>query len=373
MALTTTSGTVSGYAFNLRRVIEHAARRAGKRQQLLGAEDMQIATDCVYTITSQWINAGFPLWTRTYSVLGIQIAQPDVQTPVGTVDVLHCYWRSLMPWRGNAMTTAGAGAAQLVAGQPNADLTIAGPNPGVIAPLGGPTWINTIGVLPGAGSPVTAALEIQASQDGVTFATVQTLPSATYTPGQWTYFDLNPPVLAPYLAIVLPSAGSWTLNQVMFGLPQGQDTEIGPLNIDDYWNQPDKFFQGTRANSAFVDRQLNTPVIKIWPTVSTEGWYNGTVTALMRRYIQDPGALTNAVEVPQRWAEALIWRLAKLLMFELPDPDPTGQAGLFALQARMQRMAEVEKEATKAEALAWGEERSRSPFRFAPNLHCYTA
>jgi hypothetical protein len=146
------------------------------------------------------------------------------------------------------------------------------------------------------------------------------------------------------------------------------------LNIDDYYNLPNKQFEGDRATSAYQDRQLLVPVLKIWPNLNQQGFYNGTVTALTRRYIQDPGALTNAVEVPQRWCEALIWRLAVLLLFELPPRDQSqGQASVFTAQTMQAHMQLLDMQATKAEALAWSEERVRAPIRWAPNISPYTA
>lgn len=373
----TTSGTVSAYRFNNQKILDHAVRRAGLQPERLSGEQQQIGLDLLFSQTSEWINAGFPLWTRQFILLGPTIGSPDVPMPVGTVDAFHTYWRILQPYRGNAIGTDSQNASVLFAGQPNDDITIAGPNPGVIVFFGGvgPTELDSIGVILGGNAPVTAALQVQTSSDGVTWAITQTLPSATYTPGVWTYFDLDPSVSSTYTALVLPSGGSWTLNQVQFGLANGQDIEIGPLNIDDYYNLPNKFFQSNQANSSYVDRQITQPVIKLWPTPNVTGFYNGAISALVRRYIQDPGALTNALEVPQRWLEATIWRLASTIFYEIPptqDQVAASQASPYAVLARQQLIQQIEQKASKAEALAWSEERSRSPIKWAPNISPYT-
>lgn len=367
--MATTSGTVSAYPYNQRRVLDHAFRRAGVAVQKVSAEDLQFATDNIYTLTSEWISAGFPLWTRQFFLLGAQVGSPDVFCPVGTNDVFHTYWRILQPYRGPAQSTGAASVNQLFAGQPNADVVIGGPNPGVAVNFGAPQEVDTIGVLLGNVTAITAALQVQTSPDGATWTTIQTLPSATYAPLAWTYFDLNPTITAQFVRLLYVTGGSWTLNQLNFGLANGTDTEIGPLNIDDYYNLPNKLFQSDRANSAYLDRQLTQPDIKIWPTLNLGGFYNGCLSVLARRYIQDPGALTNNVEVPQRWLEALQWKLAKLILSEMPDPS----GDLISLSARQQRMTNIDKELPKAEALAWSEERNRSPIRWAPNIRPYTA
>ena len=370
----TYSGTVGTYRFNQQKVIDHAARRAGLSAEQLSAEQVQIAQDLIFTITSQWASAGFPLWTRQYLLLGMTQNSPFVNCPVGTLDVFHTYWRQLNPWRGNAVASSGGNVSQLFGGQANSDVTITGTNPGVIAQFGNLTEVDTIGVLLGGASPLTAVLNILTSSDGVSFTQFQALPLTTYTPGQWAYFDLAPVPIANFIQIQYTGGASITLNQLNFGLANGVDTEIGALNIDDYYNLPDRSMLGDRPNSGYVDRQIVNPVLAVWPAPNSTAFYNGTVTALVRRYIQDPGSLTNSIEVRQNWLEALIWRLANLMIYELPDPDAgsQSQASYFTLMAKQNRIQNIGQEATKAEALAWSEERTRAPIRWAPNISPYT-
>lgn len=396
----TTSGTTSGY-FTQRKVIEHAARRAGYAPQQLAPEWLQVAQDLLFLQLSEYINAGMPLWTQEFLVLGCQVGSPDVLTPQGTVDILHTYWRILEPWRGAAQLFDGSGASVLFAGQPSGDLTIPGPNPFVQVNFGSPTEVDTLGILPGGaagswlvdgyGNPITdgfgnvivtasastmsvsAAPYLTVSTDGITWYPGQTLPTAIYTAGQWTYADLNPSITTPFLRINWPDTNSWLLNQLNLGLANGQDTEIGPLNIDDYYDLPDKFFRSNQANSAYTFRKIDPPIIKIWPTLNQQGFYNGTISALARRYIQDPGQMTNTLEIPPRWTEGVISRLGVRLMDELPDPSPDSQASYFTLMAKTQKRQILETAATKAEAMMWAEERTRGPIRIVPNLRPYTA
>ena len=358
-----TSGTVSTYNFNLGKVIEHAYRRTGLLPEQISAEQLEVAKDLVFTLTSEWIDSGFPLWTRKYYLMNTAIGSPDVYLPIGTVDVRQAYWRIFNPYRGVATTSAAADASDLFSGEPGTNVTITGPNAAVIVNFGTETELDTIGVL--VGTTVTAALLVQTSDDGVTYTTSQTLDSNTFTVGEWSYFDLNPTTTNQYIKLVLPT-GTWVLQQLNYGLANGQDIPIGPLNLDDYYNLPNKVFRSNQPNSSYLDRQLTQPVLKVWPVLNVEGFYRGTVTALCRRYIQDPGELTNDVEVPQRWLEALIWRLASLLIYEVPVPgQDTATWGT--------RVALLEKNREKAELLAWSEERVRAPIRWSPNLRVYTA
>jgi len=374
MALPTTSGTVSQYAFDQTKVIDHAFRRAGLAAEMASAENLIIAQSLIFTILSEWVNAGFPLWTRENVVLApAAIGDTDVVTPAGTVDVIHAYWRSLNPWRSNATTSSGANAATLFQGAPTTDIVIPGPNPGVIVSFGTTTELDTIGVMLGGSTALTAALEVQVSADGLAdYTTFQTLPSTTFEPGQWQYFDLNPTTNSAYVQLVSPGASAWTLQQLNFGLANASNIELGKLNIDDYYNLPNPFERASISVSCFIDRQLNEPVIKIWPTLNAQGFYGGCVMALIRRYIQDPGSMTNAVEVPQRALEALIWRLATMLIYEIPDADASAATSYFSLMAKQQRIQALETKASKAESLFWAEERTKAPIRIAPNLRPYT-
>lgn len=370
----TTSGTVSSVVYPIQKIIEKGFRRAGVLPQNISGEDMQVAMDLLYTLSSELVNAGFPLWTRTYVLGQPAVGSPELAMPQGTLDILHAYWRILMPYRGPCTVNGGANNT-LFGGQPNADVVISGPDPSVTVTFGTATEVDTVGVLSGGNTTFTAALQIYTSADGQIFTLAQTLPSAIYAPGTWTYFDLDP-TLSPYaMQIVNPTSGSWTVNQIQFALANGQDIEIGPLNIDDYYNLPDKMFQGDRVISSYTDRQLEVPVLKCWPTLNLNGFYNGCVTSLNRRYMQDPGTPNDLLEVPQRWLEAIQWRLASRLIREVPEggskADPT-QTSYLSVIARQQRLQDVDQQAARSEALAWGEERSRGPIRLTPDLSVYT-
>ena len=364
-----TSGTVSTFPFTTRKVMDHAFRRARLMPQMNAPENLSIAQDCLYMLTSEWVNAGFPQWTRQFYLLGPTIGQPDVTCPLGTMEVIHAYWRSSNLLRGVASVTGGADGSALFSGQPGADITIPSPNPAVTVAFGSPTEVDTVGVLLGGSSSITTALQILTSTDGVTYVVAQTLPSATYAPGEWTYFDLDPSVIQPYFRLQYTGGSSWVLNQLNLGLANGQDIMLGELNADDYYNLPNKFFAAPQSNSMFVDRQLDNAVIKLWPTPNQGAFYNGCISVLARRYIQDPGSMSQNMEVPQRWWNALVSRLAVMLRDSIELPPAQSQV---EAQERAQLQARLDQAAGKAEALAWGEERSGGPIRWAPDISCYT-
>lgn len=374
--MVSTSGTVSQYPYSSRKILDRSFGRAGINPQKVTGEGIAIATDLMWTMTTQWINAGFPLWTKRFNLLGVTVGSPDVPTPTGTNDVFHAYWRILQPYRGPATLTSGAGDSLLFGGQPNADVVVPGNNPSVAVNFTSQTEVDTIGVLMGGSTSITAALDVQVSVDGATWTTAQTLPSAIYVPRVWTYFDLDPSITTQYLRLQYAHTGTWTLNQLNFGLANGQDIELGPLSLDNYYNLPNKQFQSDRPNSVYIDRQNPVPILRIWPTPNGGAFYNGTVSAVIRQYIQDPGSMTQILDVPPRWLEAVQWRLGFLILTGIPPElllgEQVDQLTPLKMQARESRIKLCDDQATKAEALAWGEERTRGPIQLYPSLQCYT-
>ena len=371
-----TSGTVSQYSYNITKLLEHAFRRAGFVPEKVSGEGMFVARDLLFTLTSEMVNQSVPLWTQSYDLLSITQGSADVYTPQGTLDVMSAYWRILNPWRGPAVSAAGDVSA-LFGGQPNPDVTIAGPQPYAQVNFSTPQPVDTVGVLLGGNAPVTAALALVTSNDGATFATSQTLPSTTFTPGVWSYFALSPVVTAQYLRLQNPGSGSWTLNQLNFGLASSTDIELGLLSQQDYFNLPNKTFSGNQIVQCWVDRQLNVPILRSWPVPSQYAFYNGTMACFRRRNIQDPGSFTDTLEVPQRWIEAITWHLAARLVLEIPPEmgglDQSGYSAIAKMQDKQARLQMCEQGAQRSDALAWSEERVQGPIRLTPSIAPYTA
>ncbi len=174
------------------------------------------------------------------------------------------------------------------------------------------------------------------------------------------------------MQIVWSIAGPWILNQVNFCLANSTQVDLGRQNIDDYFDLPNKFFQGSQPNTAFVDRQRDQPIVKIWPTPNQQAFYNGTIVVLARRYIQDPGSMTDSLEIPARWIEGVTSRLGMRLMDELPL-DPAVLQSPFLMSALEQRRTRLEQSTDKAESMMWAEERPSGPIRLTPNLTPYTS
>ena len=120
---------------------------------------------------------------------------------------------------------------------------------------------------------------------------------------------------------------------------------------------PNKYFLG-RPLQFWFDRQINQPVMHLWPAPN-EAAETQQIIVWRHRYIQDVGTMTQELDIPQRWFDAIVALLASKLAEETPEVDA-------------QLMPILEVKAEKALAQAENEERDNSPIYWAPLISPYT-
>lgn len=324
------SNTVSQTVFNTGRVIDNAFRRCRIPAALISAEYIDIAKDQLYLIFGELANQGTPLWCIEKQIYPLYDGVGNITTDMGTVDILNSNLRWLQQVTGinyDAPTYR------------EVDFTDA-------------TFVTTVGILWTAAS---VPISLQRSDDGVIWETVQTeTPSATA--GQWTWFDLESSVASRYFR-VLATSGTLSFSRTYFG---NMPTEIplARINRDDYTNLPNKSFQSNRPLQYWFDRQVNQPVMHLWPVPNAQAEVY-QIVLWRQRYIMDVGTMTEEVEIPQRWYEAIVSLLASRLCLEILEADP-------------QLIPLLEGKADKALMIAQMEERDNSPMMIQPNISPYT-
>jgi hypothetical protein len=324
------SNTVSQTVFNTGRVIDNAFRRCRIPAALISAEYIDIAKDMLYLLLGELANQGTPLWCIEKQIYPLYDGVGDITTDGGTVDILNSNLRWL----------------QEVTGA-NYD----GPTFRSVD-FSNPTFVTTVGVF---WTATSVPISLQRSDDSVTWTTVQTeTPSAVA--GQWTWFDLDSSVATQYFR-VLATSGTLSFSQIFLG---NMPTEIplARINRDDYTNLPNKSFQSNRPLQYWFDRQVNRPVMHLWP-VPNAGAATYQIVLWRQRYIMDVGTMTQEIEIPQRWYEAIVSLLASRLALEIIEVDPQVIPTLTAL-------------ADKALMIAQAEERDNSPMMIQPNISPYT-
>ena len=349
----TTSGTVSATVFNTNNILDQAFRRCKVPPETVTSEMQQTALDSLYLLISSLCNQGIQLWTIEKTILPFYLANKNVVMPIGTVDLLNSNYRTINQYTGSISSSSGAPSLA-----DDSDLSTAciqtAPNGWIIQNLLQPTLITTLGVnMYGAG---TYTLKIDWSNDNVNWNTVVSPGSVTYAQNEWNWYDINPNITAQYWR--LSETGGATLSVAEF-VTAGNPTEIpiARLNQDDYTNLPNKTFQG-RPLQFWLDRKLAAPVANVWPTPNQAAQFAQFVT-WRQRHIMDVGSLTETIELPQRWVDAITWELASRLCFEIKEVD-------IAMADR------IAPRAAQAMNYAFMEERDNSPFMMAPNISPYT-
>jgi len=324
------SNTVSQTVFNTRKVIENAIRRCKLPAESITAEYVDIANDQLYLLLSDLANMGAPLWCIEKQIIPLYDGVGDVVLDTKVVDILNSNFRQLQTVSGTNTTTS-------------TTHTIA---------FGGDTFVTTVGIKWLAAS-VPIALE--RSPDNIVWETIQTENPVAIS-GEWTWFDLESSIATPYFR-VRATTGTLAFEEIYTG---NTPTEIplARMNRDDYTNLPNKYFQSNRSLQYWYDRVIPNPVMHLWPVPNSGADYSQLVIWI-QRYIMDVGTMTQELEVPQRWYEAIVSMLAAKMAMEIVEVE-VGMIGMLDAKAQ------------QALYTAQAEERDNSPMTIAPNIAMYT-
>ena len=326
------SGTVSTTVFNTRKVIDHAYRRCRIPPEGISSEQIAFALDSLYLILSMLANRGLQLWCIERYLMPLYQAQGLITMPNGIVDILNTNLRTVEVVNTNTTDTVTSTTYQ--------------------AFFPASTQVTTIGI-EWSGASTSYALET--SDDGATWTTLATQDNPNATAGTVTWIDVQGSLATLYFRV---RATTGVLNQtqvVLANMPN--EIPMARLNRDDYVNLPNKAFEG-RPLQFWCDRTLNNPVLYLWPVPSAQ-FVLAQVVVWVKRYIMDVGTMTQEIEVPQRWYDAIVYVLAARLAEETPSVDP-------------QMIAILDQKAQRSLLDAENEERDNSPIYMTPNIAVYT-
>jgi len=328
-----TSGTVSTTQFTTRQVIDHAYRRCRLGAQQITSEMIDVANDQLYLILSNLANRGVQLWCIERTVLPLYEGQGSVPLPLGTVDLLNTNLRTLQEATGTVSSTS-----TTYQNYNDEGLTV-----------------TTVGIKWAAAAQPYV---VEKSNNGSTWTIVETIEDTTaptQIAGEWSWVDTEIPQTADYFRVRVTS-GTLSTSDVFFGNTP-TEIPIARLNRDDYTALPNKSFEG-RPLQFWFDRQINRPYMRLWP-IPNQAAETQQIVVWRHRYIMDVGTMTQELEVPQRWFDAIVAMLASKLAEETPEVD----ANLMPI---------LEAKADKALAQAENEERDNSPIYWAPMISPYT-
>jgi hypothetical protein len=220
-----------------------------------------------------------------------------------------------------------------------------------------PQYIGSIGFMPyvAGGGSATWSYAFQASTNGTTWTTLYTATSVTVTDGQWIWEDIDPGANVQYYRFLATGGTTLALREWYLGVNSTEIT-MSRLNRDDYTNLPNKNFTANQPFQFWLNRTIPQATITLWPTPS-DAFYQMTVWYSAQ--IEDVGALSGQLAIPDRWLLAIQSMLAHQMSLELPQVD-------------LARIQYLEGQGEKYFIMAEQEERDKSPIYFAPNISVYT-
>jgi hypothetical protein len=352
------SGTVGQTVINVQTIIDHAVRRCGKLAEEITSEQQITARESLFFMLSNLANRGIQYWTISKKVFGLKPDQYIYKMPDGLIDVQNVLYRTM-----NRPTPNGTGgylaSSGVIANAFDNDVdTICqqtSPNGyiGIDYGMQNPIYAGSIGILPGVSGSFHILLEY--STDGVTWSLLQDCGVTTWVNDEWLWYDIDPGQNVQFYRMRETGGNTLAVREFYVG-NNSREIMMARLNRDDYTNLPNKNFTANQPYQFWFDRTIPQATIYLWPTpsdpfIQMTVWYS--------RQIMDVGDLTNELEIPQRWFEAVVFNLAHRLALELP-----------AIAA--DRIAYLEKMANDYLYQAEQEERDKSPIYWAPNISVYT-
>lgn len=325
-----TSGTVSQTTFNTAQVVDMAFSYVGVPAATISGEMIDTALKQLFLILSSYPTLGLQLWAVDKQVTSLIAYQSAYPAPPGTIDVQSAFLRSVSAL---PATLSGSDTQQI------ADLTTA-------------QLIVTVGL--GFLADTTTALTFSTSDDGLVWTVRRSVAAATYAAGVTTWFDLDPAASARYLRVAATSGLS---GATVTPAAQPYEMPLSRIGQDFYVNLPNKMQPGMPVQF-WLDRQATVPLLRLWPVPDSDNAARQLVI-WRQRHIQDVGTMQQSLELPQRWFDAVTWKLALRLCFAIPLVDAN-------------KAALIKPMADEAERLILADERDAAPTTMTVNLSSYT-
>ena len=290
------------------------------------------------------MNRGIQYFAIQKLVIGLNANQYEYTLPNGANDALNVLYRQMKQPTGSYYSSAGGVVANIFDNNVSTYCQQNSANGSfeVIYGTNDPQYIGSIGVMPYVANygSATWSYYLQCSSDNSNWTTLYTATNVSVTDGQWIWQDIDPGANVAYYRIQAFNGTTLALRELYFG-NNSTEIEMSRLNRDDYTNLPNKNFTANQPFQYWFNRTINQPTLTLWPVPSTSFvqmtvWYSA--------YIQDVGALSGQLAIPQRWYEATIFMLAHRMSLELPGIDLARVAYLEKMQISSSMMSNKKKE-----------------------------
>jgi hypothetical protein len=355
------SNTYDQTVITIDQMISYAYRDAGKQAEEITPEYVQAAKQALFYILQNSVNRGINIWLQKIEVLGPRAFQQFIKMPYNVVDVLEANWVYIVnPTISAALPIDNVNSPALFDQTVNSDLSLYATSTLSENYFGASfqqqTRIFYVGF--NAYSPSTAtttySLDLQASNDGITWTTIQSLDTVTLADQEWSYSTVAITQPYYYYRLINRLSSVFSIRAIQFAQSQ-QVIPLARLNRTDYFSLPNKQFPGNRALQYWFNRQID-PEMYLWPVPNTNYQVFQMILELQP---QDVGSLTNELYLPDRWVPYIQAELSHKLALQIPNADMT-------------RISYLKQEAMQLRQEAEDEDRDKSPIYFQPNISYYT-
>lgn len=309
----TTSGTVATTTVLLSDMLDSAIRRCKMSTSDLTPEHVEIARGALHAWLSSLANRGIQYWAVERTILGLRYGKSRLALPAGTIDVLNANRRSLdYPSGGSASSDSGGTAANAFDRSLDTVCTQTSTDGAIKYDFGTEVLVTTIGIVTNGSATLNVVWE--ASADDSTWETLYAPGSVAYSDQVWAWADIETPLKRRYYRVRETGGGTLDVRQVVFGR-NPQEIPLAEISRDVYAGLSNPNAVGTPVQY-WYDRKRSQPEMRLWNTPDDPF---DCIVVYRSRQIQDVVALTQEIEIPQHWLEAVRWQLAFQVASEMPD------------------------------------------------------
>ena len=284
----TTSGVVNRTQLDVAELIELAADKCGALSSTITGEQLRKARRLLFLQLVALTNRGVNLWCVTKRVIEPLENEQNLQLSNDVVDLLTVLFRYGTSTPADTYNAATASVTYVDATQVT----------------------SATYVVPAAGD---YHLVLEAAADDLVW----------FEAGSTFYPDAQAGRGIGVDAVLGPTVRHWRVRETVRSVTvlsakfwsATTDLPTTIFSRDQYTIQPNKNFPASRLLNYFFDKQTPNPLIWVWPVLSAPG---GQLVLWIQRQIQDVGALTNTLDVPGRWLNAIVYTLASELYLMLP-------------------------------------------------------
>jgi hypothetical protein len=312
------------------KMMSKALRRCGIAPETLTPEISDSLRESLFMFLVSLSNEGLNLWCVEQNLLPVFSGKKTYDTPIGTTDVLNLLFcvPSLV-------------AVDSFSSNVTSKTAVLAANASIVR------YAFRLDSVP------TQPILVEYSTDGISWNNLKTVQAANLEPtGFYNWFEVDPVISV--LQFRVSSTSAITVNNILLA-SSAREVPMSAFNRDDYSALPNKESQSSVSLNFFFEK-LIAPRISLWPVPNEDTNY---LKLFRYRQIQDIGDLTNEIEIPTRWLEAVNWQLALRASFEVPNVDPA-------------RRKEIGEMADRFTLTAGSSEVDGSPVFIAPNIRGYT-